>query len=137
MSPDGKYLVTLAENGITFWEWNSDPITAFVPGTYGEVSSPADGRVVVLTWPSGDVMSFDIHTQLPILQMKLGAGESVMALSRDGTRIAIKSGDGNVLVRDVNSWANVIAVMRLQSGPNGAEDDLSSGQFSSDGRRLA
>ena len=135
-SPDGKHLVTRAEHGITFWEWNNDPITSSFPGTIGEFASSADGRSIILTWPTEKVESFDVDTQLPIFQMKLDEGESAMALSGDGTRIATRRGDGDVLVRDVARGTNVIATMKsTQSKPN-ADEGVRSARFSSDGNRL-
>jgi len=133
-SSDGKYFVTHSGDAIVFWEWNDDPITAvFNPGSFAQFASSRDGQVLVLTQPTEAVESFDVYTQRPVLQMNLDAGESTLALSRDGTNLATTRNDGTVFVRHLTSRPEVIATMkRSDEGQGEAKGDVRSALFSPD-----
>jgi WD40 repeat protein len=103
-APDGKRLVTASEDGTArLWTALARPERA-LQGHKGPVTCAvftADGRAAISGAKDGTIVVWDVATGAPLDRLDLGASSDqplALALSPDGTRLAVATARGVVLV---------------------------------------
>jgi eukaryotic-like serine/threonine-protein kinase len=129
LTPDGKYLASVDDEGLKVWELPSGELVmswkglgapiAFSPDSKRLVCSGADRKIRFLDLPSGKEAMFWDQPSKYILQL---------AFSPDGKQLATADADGSIKLWDVPTGKEMVKIGGFGAG---------SIAYSPDGRRLA
>lgn len=134
-SPDGDFVVTGSRDSTArLWEAASGRNVAVLKGHQGPVLSVVfspDGHLIATTSSDGTTRLWNVFHDTPLKRLNHDMGQdlSMVALSRDTTRIAIATEDGKVTIWDVVTGAALHELV-------GHDEWVGTMQFSPDGSQL-
>jgi WD40 repeat protein/serine/threonine protein kinase len=105
-SPSGAYLAGGSSDiGASIWEVETGNQITFLPETapVSIVAYSGDGRILATSTKDGKVVLWDVETSQPIIQL-IGqtTGFNFLALSPDGTRVAVGNGPHSTSIWNVS-----------------------------------
>lgn len=139
-SPDSKLLATGSWDGsIRFWDaWQGTQLAQLNghPGSVREIAFSPDGQLLVSGGSQRTVKLWSVADRKEIATLRQDrpvagpSGVVALALSRDGSRMALGKEDGSLQLRDPRT-TEVVYELKAQ------DDAVTTLAFSSDGKRLA
>jgi WD40 repeat protein len=144
-SRDGKLVAAASERGVTVWPRETGRPRTLVPGAGSHVEAltfTSDDRELVVGWSTDlggsrdEADVYDLRTGARVRKLPGVLGVDALALSPDGSRLAVaytNSGSSTSIVSlwDARRWKRLSTLTRLQGTQTSAVS------FSPDGRRLA
>lgn len=137
-SPDGKYVATASfDNSVRLWEAASGKEIKAYGGTLGHtkqaiaVGFSQDGAMLASGSTDNTLKVWDVPVNSPIRSLKTADSLSAVALSPDGTKLALAGKDGSLKLVTPAEFKELV---KFESGHQGAITALA---FNANGAQLA
>jgi WD40 repeat protein len=102
-TPDGRYLVTLAADGLTVWDWRARATVAAIPGTVLRLALSLDGRRLAVLRADKQLEVWAVPTGQRVFGPVPAPRVGTLGLSPDGHRAVVFAWNDTIDTWDVDA----------------------------------